>query len=105
MKEKGIEEIKAITEKKSQLNDEKLKKFAKKVLKQQEKQIDATIKKLHKEIYKTARKGEFDIYYHFGCLFDMNELNRIKNHFEEQGYEVELIKFNLIPYSIKIKWN
>ena len=105
MKKKGIEEIRAITEKKSQLNDKKFEKIAKQVLKQQEKLIDATIKELHKEIYKTARKGEFNIYYHFGCLFDMNELDRIKNHFEEQGYKVELIKFNLIPYSMIIRWN
>lgn len=104
MKKLNIEDLRIISKKNIEKNNIKIQKFAKYLLKRDEKQTKRIILKLNKLIYRNAKNGEFTMWHNFGCRLTNEQLNLIKIHFEEQGYLVIIHEHPFIAPSIYIKW-
>lgn len=103
MKIKSIEEIIDISKYHKDKKSIKLRKFLKRQMRVELKQVKRTIKKLYKLILKSAKRGDFSIHYD-KYWFTTSQISTIKDYFTQQGYVIDIFGGDRIKPLITIKW-
>ena len=103
---KDIKEIRQITDYYDNKNNIRLEKFARHRVKVEMKQVKQLLKKLHKEILKSAKRGDFRLFYDCKRYLTTSQKSAITKYFSDIGYYILIEDYeHCIKPSIEIKWD
>lgn len=103
---KDIKEIRQITDYYDNKNNIRLEKFARHRVKVEMKQVKQLLKKLHKQILKSAKRGDFRLFYDCKRYLTTSQKRAIDKYFTDMGYFVLIEDYeSRIKPSIEIKWD
>lgn len=103
---KDIKEIRQITDYYDNKNNIRIEKIARHTLKVEMQQVKQLLKKLHKKILKSAKRGEFRLFYNCKRYLTTSQQSSISKYFADMGYFIliEDYEYRIKP-SIEIKWD
>ena len=89
-------------------NNAKLEKFARHIVQIEMKQVKQLLKKLHKQILKSAKCGKFRLFYNCKRYLTTSQKSAVDKYFTDMGYFIFIndygCKYRIKP-SIEIKWD